>query len=132
MPAILGPRRALFKKRGAAVLLYSARVQKIFSFEDARALLPEVKRLTGEAQRRIEGLRAGTDPEGRGGSPEARVQEILSGWAQALHDHGLEVKGAWLVDFDNGAGYYCWQWPEESLEYYHSYEDGFRGRMRIH
>ena len=36
------------------------------------------------------------------------------------------------MDFDNGSGYYCWQYPEEGLQYYHTYEEGFRGRTRIH
>jgi hypothetical protein len=44
---------------------------------------------------------------------------------------GVEVKGAWLVDFDTGAGYYCWQWPEEELSYFHGYDEGFEGRIRI-
>ncbi|MGE0455845.1 MAG: DUF2203 family protein [Vicinamibacteria bacterium] len=26
----------------------------------------------------------------------------------------------------------CWRYPEAGLEYYHSYEEGFRGRIRIH
>ena len=26
---------------------------------------------------------------------------------------------------------YCWQWPEEHLEYFHGYEEGFEGRTRI-
>jgi hypothetical protein len=42
------------------------------------------------------------------------------------------VKGLWLVDFDNGSGYYCWRYPELRLEYYHSYDGGFGSRMRIH
>jgi hypothetical protein len=44
---------------------------------------------------------------------------------------GLEVKGLWLVDFDNGSGCYCWQWPEEELAFFHGYEEGFAGRTRI-
>jgi hypothetical protein len=44
---------------------------------------------------------------------------------------GLEIKGLWLVDFDNGSGYYCWRWPEPALEYFHGYEAGFAGRARI-
>ena len=44
---------------------------------------------------------------------------------------GLEAKGLWLVDFDNGEGYYCWQHPEASLSHYHGYEEGFAGRMKI-
>ena len=35
------------------------------------------------------------------------------------------------VDFDSGAGYWCWRWPEESLDYFHDYETGFAGRVRI-
>ena len=44
---------------------------------------------------------------------------------------GLDVKGLWLVDFDNGSGYYCWRWPETELAYFHGYEEGFAGRVRI-
>ena len=44
---------------------------------------------------------------------------------------GIEVKGLWLIDFDNGSGYYCWQYPEESLQYFHGYDDGFSGRVKL-
>jgi hypothetical protein len=44
---------------------------------------------------------------------------------------GAEVKGVWLVDFDNGSGYYCWRWPETTVDHFHSYEEGFGGRSRI-
>jgi hypothetical protein len=57
---------------------------------------------------------------------------VLVGWTRSLQALGVEVKGLWLADFDNGAGYYCWRYPETGLEYYHSYEEGFRGRIRIH
>ena len=41
------------------------------------------------------------------------------------------MKGLWLVDFDNGNGYYCWRWPEPELAYFHGYDEGFDGRVRI-
>ena len=65
--------------------------------------------------------------------PAAQVEAdaVVQSWAQDLIARGLEIKGLWLVDFDNGSGYYCWRFPEERLEFYHSYEDGFGGRMRI-
>jgi hypothetical protein len=44
---------------------------------------------------------------------------------------GCEVKGLWLVDFDNGEGYYCWQYPESNLEYFHGYTEGFAGRSKL-
>jgi hypothetical protein len=96
--------------------------KRVFSYAEAAALLPEVRRLTEDAYRGVEAL--GPEP---GGQADALITE----WAEALVEQGLEVKGLWLVDFDNGSGYYCWQYPEPSLRYYHSYEDGFQGRMPI-
>jgi hypothetical protein len=96
--------------------------KRVFSFGEAAALLPEVQRLTEDAHRRVEAL---------GPQPGQEVDAVISGWAEALLAKGLEVKALWLVDFDNGSGYYCWQYPEPSLRYFHSYEDGFQGRMPI-
>jgi hypothetical protein len=101
--------------------------KKIFSYEQAVALLPEVRRLTEEAHHHVEALATeGSAPEVR-----TRIEEIVLAWARTLGQEGLEAKGIWLVDFDNGSGYYCWRYPEGSLQFYHSYEDGFQGRMRI-
>ena len=36
---------------------------------------------------------------------------------------GIDVKGLWLIDFDNGSGYYCWHYPEEGLQFFHTYEE---------
>ena len=89
-------------------------------------MLPEVRRATEEAYRGVERL---TASERRGAQAEADA--IVKAWADDLLARGLEIKGLWLVDFDNGSGYYCWRYPEERLDFYHSYEEGFGGRMRI-
>ena len=68
---------------------------------------------------------------GRHLEPDARIRDVVSRWIRAMEALGVEVKGPWLVDFDNGQGYYCWRWPEERLEHYHGYEEGFAGRIRI-
>jgi hypothetical protein len=96
-----------------------ATTKKVFSYDEATALLPRVRESTEDAFRRA---------EGRSG---AEAEAIVQAWARELVALGLEVKGLWLVDFDNGSGYYCWRYPEPGLQYYHSYEDGFGGRMRI-
>ncbi len=44
---------------------------------------------------------------------------------------GLEIKGVWLVDFDSGGGYYCWKYPETGLNHFHSYDEGFSGRLPL-
>jgi hypothetical protein len=107
----------------------------IFSLQDARDLLPEVKHVTADAVRRAEALAsqlqglADDDPEHV--TLSAALSEVLSGWAEQMRLLGLEAKGLWLVDFDNGEGYYCWSYPEPAITHYHGYEDGFSGRMTI-
>ena len=96
--------------------------KRIFSYEEAVALLPEVQRITGEAAARVEELAEDAAPE---------AQQIVAQWAEDIMSLGVEVKGVWLVDFDSGSGYYCWQHPEPSLQYFHGYEEGFRGRVAL-
>ena len=96
--------------------------KKIFSYEDAAALLPDVQRLTQEAVDRVDAL-----PE----NAQSDQQRVVQRWAESVMGLGIDVKGVWLVDFDCGSGYYCWQYPEESLQYFHGYEDGFGGRVKL-
>jgi len=96
--------------------------KKIFSYEEAAALLPDVQRLTGEAVERVDLLSEAAVDE---------YQNVVEEWAARVMSLGIEVKGLWLIDFDNGSGYYCWQWPEPSLQFFHGYEEGFGGRVML-
>ena len=98
----------------------------MFSYEEASVLLPEVRQATDEAYRCVERLASASGP-----AAQAEADAIVKAWADELLARGLEIKGLWLVDFDNGSGYYCWRYPEERLDFYHSYDEGFGGRMRI-
>jgi hypothetical protein len=101
-------------------------VKRTFTFEEAKKLLPAVRERTRRALGKIEAL----EEEGtRADGPEA--EGILSAWAREMEELGIDVKGAWLVDFDSGDGYWCWRWPEETLDYSHGYDEGFAGRVRI-
>jgi hypothetical protein len=107
--------------------------KRTFSYDEAAALLPEVRRITEEAYLGIQELTRELPPDEEGRKDaQARADRIVGRWAMRLNELGVEVKGLWLADFDNGSGYYCWQYPEPGLHFYHSYEEGFRGRMRIH
>ena len=101
-------------------------MKRTFTFDEARKVLPAVRERTRRAIGKIEAL--GGDAEAPGG-PGA--EEILLAWAREMNGLGIEVKGPWLVDFDSGDGYWCWRWPEETLDYYHGYEEGFAGRVRV-
>ncbi len=100
--------------------------KKTFSYDEAAALLPEVRRLTEQTYLEVAAL-----SEKVGSEAQARIDEVVTDWARRLIEMGIAVKGLWLVDFDNGSGYYCWRYPETGLHFFHSYDDGFRGRTRI-
>jgi len=106
-----------------------------FTLDEANALLPTVRRLTAAAVREAESLTERIEAVAPGTEPHARLEESLSGvitgWAQQIEALGLEAKGLWLVDFDTGEGYYCWQHPEAAIAHYHGYAEGFAGRMKI-
>jgi hypothetical protein len=107
--------------------------KKVFTFEEARGLVPAVRERTRAALDALSGVEvpADEDADAVRERMERAAGEILGAWAKDVEAMGIEVKGPWLVDFDSGAGYWCWRWPEESLDYFHDYETGFAGRVRI-
>ena len=105
-----------------------------FSYEDAVAIMPEVLRLTQSAVDRAAELIGEIPGDGVTEVPEGLLpgfRAIIEEWTEQIVSLGLEVKGLWLVDFDSGSGYYCWQYPEPALQHYHGYEEGFSGRVRL-
>jgi hypothetical protein len=109
-------------------------MKKQWSLEAARQLIPDVRARTARAVEEVERLESERDalpPGARRAEAEERVQDAVQRWAREMEALGADVKGLWLVDFDSGAGYYCWSWPEEELAFFHGYEEGFAGRARI-
>ena len=107
----------------------------IFSYREALALFPAVRERTQKAVREIQEIYAlqPTSDEAAGNNPhlELEINAVVEQWAEEITALGCEVKGLWLVDWDSGDGYYCWRYPEETIGYFHSYEDGFAGRLPI-
>lgn len=106
-----------------------------YTLAQARQMLPSVQEMTAEAVRRAEALADAIDDidedDPQRSALGADLKMVVDDWTAKIRDMGLEAKGLWLVDFDNGEGYYCWQHPESSLSHYHGYEEGFAGRMKI-
>lgn len=104
-----------------------------WTLEGARAVLSDVRDRTERAVEEAEKLvleREGAAPAEQA-KVDAKIQQVIERWQRAMEALGAEVKGVWLVDFDNGSGYYCWRWPETTVDHYHTYEEGFGGRSRI-
>lgn len=99
--------------------------RKVFTLDEARTLLPRVREITSDAVFKYARLGEG------GGEIETERQTVVREWAREIASLGVEIKGLWLVDFDSGAGYYCWKYPEQSLEYFHGYDEGFAGRLPL-
>ena len=108
---------------------------RIFSYDEALATFPRVRRLTERAVQQIESLvnrlQSRQELDSRKAEIDEAVQRIVQAWASEVMAMGCEIKGMWLVDWDNGDGYYCWRYPEESLAHFHGYEEGFAGRVPI-
>lgn len=96
--------------------------KRVFTLDEARALLPRVKDLTSEAVLRYGKL---------SGELEGERESVVREWMREVRSLGVEIKGLWLVDFDSGAGYYCWKYPEPALNHFHGYEEGFAGRLPL-
>ncbi|MYA96607.1 MAG: DUF2203 family protein [Nitrospinae bacterium] len=107
----------------------------IFTLQEARALLPQIREVTQHYHDVVEALREELEsPEGSGDIKriEGLMNDAVQEWVKAVRDLGVEVKGLWLADFDSGDGYYyCWKLGEDDIEHFHSYEGGFAGRRPI-
>jgi len=101
----------------------------------AREMLAEVRRRTElsvqEAEKLLQQRDAALEGSPERASLETTLRQVVSHWVRSMEALGVEVKGLWLIDFDNGEGYYCWRWPEGELAYFHGYDEGFSGRVRI-
>ncbi len=109
--------------------------ERSWTLETAQALLPEVRRRTQVAVRASDPLfeerQLHAEASAERQDVELRLQQVVERWAREMEALGLVVKGLWLVDFDSGGGYFCWQWPEAGVEFFHGYDEGFSARMRI-
>ena len=109
--------------------------KRIFTYDEAITTFPVVRDLTAAAVRQIEALvnnlTSRDELETRREELEETAERIVQAWAERVTSIGCEVKGLWLVDWDSGDGYYCWRFPEEAISFFHTYEEGFAGRIPI-
>jgi len=110
---------------------------RVFTLEEARAILPKVQAVTQPvfelASSLAEELQVAEDrgDDSRVESLQLRLETLMDSWADAVRDLGPDVKGPWLVDFNSGDGYWCWAFPEEDLDHWHDYEGGFSSRIPV-
>mgnify|MGYP000959143599 FL=1 len=110
--------------------------RRVFTLGEATELLPVIRRITDDYNSRVQALinlleSVRDRDQARARDIEAKINFIVEEWQTKIEKLGAEGKGLWLVDFDSGTGYYCWKYPEERLEHFHSYTEGFQARVKI-
>src|SRR4051812_16387179 len=96
--------------------------KRYFTLSDAKGLLPVVQRITEAAYQEINNLSLQLSyihDTKKKAEIEEKVRTRFQDWYEKIRKLGCESKGLWLVDFDNGEGYYCWHYPETHIEYFH-------------
>jgi hypothetical protein len=108
----------------------------VFSLDEARRILPVVRRITLEFSAKVELLIARLETLQLNQTEticalEKQVNELIQSWNDKIRKLGADPRGLWVVDFNSGEGYYCWKHPEVDILYWHSYEDGYSGRVPL-
>ncbi len=110
--------------------------RSVFSLDEARELLPVVFRITKAYSQKVEALIERLDSLGGNNETlsttiETQVNDLIQDWQNKVQKLGALPKGLWIADFDSGDGYFCWKFPERSIEYWHKYTDGYSKRVRV-
>lgn len=123
--------------------------RKHFSLEEARALLPELRRIFKDAHARRERARRADERLGKliettrsdiGGPPVSNLLMDLQ-QMQAQMER-VEKLGVVVKDFDRGLldfpsihngreVFLCWELDEEDIEFWHDLDAGYAGRERL-
>ena len=110
----------------------------VFTIDEARELLPVIFRITkasavkvDEMIVRLDGLNGTIGNDQLIAQLEEQVNILIQEWQTKIQKLGVMPKGLWIADFDSGDGYYCWKYPERSIDFWHRYDDGFSKRISV-
>ena len=131
----------------------SAHFPRLFTVNEANALLPTVRPLIERVRENIQGLKSKSasvvrdeqlDPEAadfmdrlRNNSEIARLVAEVKDWVEQIQSYGCICKGVeqGLIDFPCMLGaevvFLCWQLGEPAVSHWHRIEEGFAGRRPL-
>lgn len=109
---------------------------RVFTLAEIQEIVPIVNKITKTYSQQVEQLIRQIDSFGSNNeqlvmSLEKRVNELVEAWQNKVEKLGGLTRGLWLADFDSGDGYFCWKFPEDRIEFWHGYSEGFSGRVRL-
>jgi hypothetical protein len=123
--------------------------QKHFTLEEARALLPKLRQVLKDTQRRRKRFSETDEKLGRltahvgsdlgGKDVSSMLMDLLQVNVQVRH---IQDMGVVIKDFDRGLVdfphlrqgrevFLCWELEEDDIEFWHDIETGYGGRERL-
>ncbi|HXV82308.1 MAG TPA: DUF2203 domain-containing protein [Candidatus Binatia bacterium] len=134
-------------------MVSSAHFPRLFTVNEANALLPTVRPLMERVRENINALKSKSarvvreerlDPEAtdfmdrlRNNSEISRLVAEVNDWVEQIQSYGCICKGVeqGLIDFPCMLGvevvFLCWQMGEPAVNHWHPIEDGFAGRRPL-
>lgn len=101
---------------------------KKFTLEAARAMIPWIREATREAESKVFEVQRNAEDRH---DALAQVNRIIQHWGETVAKLGAIPKQPFLVDFESGEDYFCWEYPEKTIIYRHGYHKGYAGRQKI-
>lgn len=110
--------------------------QTVFSLRQARDVVAVIYSITRSYSRRVDVLIDRLDAMAGSNEPtvvaiEAQVDALIQEWQGKVRKLGALPQGLWIADIDSGDGYYCWKFPEPTVQFWHGYSDGFSKRRPV-
>ena len=123
--------------------------QKHFTLEEARALLPQLRRIFADAQRRRQRVAEADEKLGKivrdtgndlgGPNVSGMMMDLLqmNAQMQRVQKLGVVVKDfeRGLLDFphlrEGREVFLCWELDEDDIEFWHDLDTGYGGRERL-
>ena len=104
---------------------------RVFTIDQANALVPKIARLTERTQRQLDAL--GAPAEGREDGLDETARRLVDTWARAVMAHGAQPKGVFTVDFraPDANLLWCWAPGEQAICHRHFTWESFRDRVSI-
>jgi hypothetical protein len=118
-------------------------MSRLFTVDEARALLPEARTRADRIAAGLDEVRAGIDhlaelAGGNGHDPETLDETLaIRSDLEWFRRQGIEIKGfdPMLIDFPHQARHrvvlLCWRQGEADIEWWHDFDTGFAGRRPL-
>lgn len=114
--------------------VFQINAKKAFSLEEAKRVGTLLYHITKKKSQRVEALLAQLQVkmdlgEAEFSQLEDEIDREIREWEGKVERLGGLPRGLWMADLDSGTGYFCWKFPEVTVDHWHRYEDGNSKRI---